>query len=1414
MLKSSLKPFVCVLSLGPMCVSAADALNYWQAVGGVSDGAYADAAHWSLGAVPDVGVRAYFALDASYAVTFPTGDFTNNAALKPAAFPGRTVELDGRATTLVRTCDPTGRYPSETFGLYYGGTAYALFNFEKYSATPNADKAADYAISNFICRVSSSGENRVRGTFVQGGYNFFDPEGTTWTSPASPYVTFFGNVGSPLVEAEVVLGAETSFRFPTVRLQGNALTNRLVFAGGTHTFAGLAYLPYTQGGTALNDTDAATDAATDLILQDGASVAFLKGTMVGVADVTKGVRRRWHVAVAPGAHLRHGGYVSHYHGQVTVDVAGEWTCADDIQFNRGNNDSSAHIVVRDGGLLTTAAGTAFKMGVGDSPDAPSSLTVTNASVLNAAQMTVGATSFTDARLVTTGQFDIGYAPTLTRATFTGCAVTNSSNFTPGAQGPAHVEFRDTAAHFTGAMYIGGRDTVAASAATATVSVVGGTFALSGDAAQIFVGYPANRTGVFSFNGGELTATRTAPLSVGWFGAGVFNLSGGTVSVNHLRTGVTYTQGTDGTCEDVVRVTGGVLDITSRQQGYGLSVSEHANRCGRLILNGGVVKCHQVWGSNGTSAFEADGGTLEAIQSNTYQLSGFGEARLGAKGLTLDSAGYDITVAQSFSDKADAAGTGRLILTGAGTKTLTGDLSGLSCVEVRGGLVDLTGRTVQNLILDGGVLKVDPNRPITVTGSCDFSNVCLALADGLTRGNAYSVLTLAQPLDDAQLEKWTQAVATAGLADGDALTPTQVSDGAGGYTLRLEVRAAETTAIRLEAGTETRADDYANSAADVFDVFVATDADLTLTGVLARGALVKAGGGALTLAHADNLLVGGWRLDGGRLCAPTVAALGLGRAANEKPGVLCDGTLELTGADAQAFPRALEIRTATPTNGVIMKVAGEVTMPAPTVASGSFIKRGGGRLVWEVAGAQTLVAGRGVTSSRGGAWPFTQDQILPLAFDEANGTVPTDGSYGCFNVTDGEMVLRGRDTDAAARVKGVVTVGVPTRDGSVQPGLVVDRVAVDFVGSGQHLVLAPGGSADNTFVSEPYLVVSNGAAVTVDTLSVNRFNDRADLVTRVTVADGSTLKAAYMLQPNRSQNGGGRAEYEIVGASRLLAGSQGVSLFRPVKMTFDGSVLAKNEALEPTRIFAEVGTLASAWLDATFRAGAEFRCAEIAPATAVTAANPIRLTFDDAKWIPTTADEDYTFAYADPAQVVIAVTNAGLVLDVPAARTWTLNHPVTGAGGLVKRGAGTLTLGAVSVAYTGVTRCDAGVVDLGGAAQPLRFGGAGTVANGTIAKGGLVVTLADDGTVVGPVPTLRDVATRGRFKVDVGRAAADVPLVPPYRTVVVAKYDGAAPDVSGWKAVNMGVQGLSATFAAQDGFVYMTPSARGLLLIVK
>ena len=1355
----------------------ADSHNYWQAAGGDNNGSFTNAAHWLLGAVPNIGHRAYFNLDASYRVTFPDGELTNNAALKPAVYAGKTVELDGSKTTLVRTYDSTAAYPTETFGIYYGGIAYAFFNFEKYQADPGPNSSIDYAISNFHYKVSSSGTNCAKVEFLKGGYNFFDPPGTTWSSAVSPYVAFFGNSGSPLVDVEIEFGAETSFRFPTIKMQGNARTNRLVFAGGKHTFPKNVYIPYTQGGTAINETDA----LTDIRLKAGAEVEFGAGTMVGVVGTVRGVDRRWNFILESGAKMHHASYISHYYGHLGFDIAGEWTCDGNVQLNRGNDTSSAKVVVRDGGVLKTTTSTVeFSMGVKTHPGAGSFFSVTNGTVLNGAKMLVGNASFKDAVLVNADnvQFNIGYEQLGTKAVFEDSVITNRSIFSPGWNGGTEVDFDNSYVRLEGPVYVGGFDTVGSSVATTVVNVTSGKFDLYGDNGIIYVGFPAKRYGIFNMKGGEMTATRAAPISVGWFGNGEFNLSGGTVTLNHLRTGPTYTSGTDGDREDIIRITGGVLNITSVQNGYGIGISENKNRSGRLIMDGGIVKCHQVWGSNGKSAFEANGGTLQAIQSVDYQMSGIGEAKLGAKGLTVDSDKFDITIAQSFEDKDDAVGEGRLILTGGtGSTKLTGDLSRLSFVEVKGGMVDIRGRTVKNLVLNGGVLKVDPQGPITVTGELQLESVCLALADGMTLGNTYSVLKTAAPLEGAALEKWTEAITASGLDAGNACTFSQ-REVQGGYELTIEVRESETTEIRLDAGTETRSGDYRNAAADSFSIVVAKDANLTLSGTLKCGAMTKSGEGALTLAGSDNHFVPGWVLADGKLSVADSAALGIGNAEDEGAGTLRDGTLEFVGEGPIALAKPLAVATETATNAVIMKSVADVTMPAPTVTAGSFIKRGAGRMVWTVEGSKTLFSGRGHTTNRSGAWPYTKDQIIPLSFDEANGTVPEVGSYGCFNVTDGEMVLRGEGEGAKANIKGVVTVGTPTKDGAVQPRLTVDNLAVDFSGNAMHFVVAPGGTAENTFVTSPEIVVTNGASVTVDTLSVNRFNTRADLSTSFVVADRSTLKATYITQPNRSESSAGCASYLFSDESRLLSGSAGISLFRAVKMVFNRSTLAKNDALDPTSIYAEAGTLSTSWIDAEFVNGSEFRCNAITPGAAVTSDDPLRFTFDDSKWIPV-ADGDYTFAFASPEKISVVVRNRGLVLDVPSSRTWTLNHPVSGAGGIVKQGEGTLVLGAGAAAYTGVTRCESGIVDLGGTAQAVRMAGTGRFVNGTVAAGGGIAIKVDDDYRTLEAPVLSGISSAGSFRVDLGRTDEN-PLAEPFRPIAVCTYEGADPNVSGWR----------------------------------
>jgi autotransporter-associated beta strand protein len=159
-------------------------------------------------------------------------------------------------------------------------------------------------------------------------------------------------------------------------------------------------------------------------------------------------------------------------------------------------------------------------------------------------------------------------------------------------------------------------------------------------------------------------------------------------------------------------------------------------------------------------------------------------------------------------------------------------------------------------------------------------------------------------------------------------------------------------------------------------------------------------------------------------------------------------------------------------------------------------------------------------------------------------------------------------------------------------------------------------------------------------------------------------------------------------------------------------------------------------------------------------------------------------------------------------------PVNGSGGLVKKGDGTLLLGEDAVSYSGVTRIDEGLLDLGGKMHALKVSGSGTVAGGTIAGGGMCISLGDDGTPDGPLPKFRDVTFPGRFKVDLGRDGAGQSPDIPGKTVKIAEYEGGSIDVSRWRVVNAGRKNVSGNFEAKDGSVYMTLDNAGLSLIVR
>mgnify|MGYP001190474285 CR=1 FL=1 len=107
--------------------------------------------------------------------------------------------------------------------------------------------------------------------------------------------------------------------------------------------------------------------------------------------------------------------------------------------------------------------------------------------------------------------------------------------------------------------------------------------------------------------------------------------------------------------------------------------------GRLELDGGRLVAKNVrGGAGGWSELHADGGTLCAsnISASVNLLVNFDLAELGAAGLTLDSAGYDATVGQAFTDASGADGL--FLKTGAGTLSVSNSTHALTVVA-QGGL---------------------------------------------------------------------------------------------------------------------------------------------------------------------------------------------------------------------------------------------------------------------------------------------------------------------------------------------------------------------------------------------------------------------------------------------------------------------------------------------------------------------------------------------------------------------------------------------------------------------------------------------------------------------------------------------------------------------------------------------------------
>ncbi|MGZ0710202.1 autotransporter-associated beta strand repeat-containing protein [Coraliomargarita sp. W4R53] len=243
----------------------------------------------------------------------------------------------------------------------------------------------------------------------------------------------------------------------------------------------------------------------------------------------------------------------------------------------------------------------------------------------------------------------------------------------------------------------------------------GVYNLSGDAVlnanQLLVGRSGSN-GRVEMTGGTINLTDFLAIAHGSGAVASFNQSGGTVN---KTSGISY----------VSRYVTGDANTAS----WTLSGSAVANlddllitqgiSAGTLTLNGGTLSATQIRSEAsgaGTSLLNLNGGTIVARADNATFLEGLTETNVQSGGVTFDTDGNDITIAQDLLDD----GAGDVIKAGTGELTFSGDNTYLGDTVVQAGSL---------ILADGGSMTfaigaAGSNNMITGTGTVDLSGLLI------------------------------------------------------------------------------------------------------------------------------------------------------------------------------------------------------------------------------------------------------------------------------------------------------------------------------------------------------------------------------------------------------------------------------------------------------------------------------------------------------------------------------------------------------------------------------------------------------------------------------------------------------------------------------------------------------------------
>jgi len=610
--------------------------------------------------------------------------------------------------------------------------------------------------------------------------------------------------------------------------------------------------------------------------------------------------------------------------------------------------------------------------------------------------------------------------------------------------------------------------------------------------------------------------------------------------------------------------------------------------------------------------------------------------------------------------------------------------------------------------------------------------------------------------------------TVTLGSGVTVPDLDVADG----TTIVWTDAGTTNVIEQSSGAGTRSVDTLVNGNDTLVFDIASGASLTVDGKVGVGALVKQGGGLLTLDNELDKFLGGI----------TLAA----------------GTLAFGANAPSAFDTLFALRNAASTLAVIKNDA-DLMMNFPSASfSGAFLKRGVGELVLERGGGWLAYTPTAPVTANNGF-----DPAAPLVFGDLT-ALPT-ANYACFNVAEGRCVIRGKDPLArnSFRLQKSFAVGLPVTVCAAQPEFVLDNLTADF--AGQTFFLGPAAVAGTSAVVSPKLTVTN-TAFTCSNLNVANESTNPNLRPKVR-ADASTVTCGTALFANGGYNNGSKdvfSTFEFANGSALYP--KQLTLTWPSRFEFDNSVLANTATLDATKLYYYSSASSNAFV---FANGSKF-CFDGVNFDLSNSGNQVTgeqtFLFDDSEWIVSTTAADRTYAIDNRVNAKVVMRGKGLVLKPASGYTYTMQEELTGEGGFVCRGTGTVLLASDYLKYTGVTRAEAGAINFGATTiANVKLGGSGTFKNGTLATPTLALEIEDNAVADAPTLDLANgLSLSGRVSVSLGLTEEGIIAKEGgnYPTLTVAYYTGStAPDVSGWKLVD--APKLGGVFSAADGVVTLS-----------